>query len=119
MKININHPSFVNFVDNVNATVLSQAQIDNYFNLSLDRKMNTLYTIYKILTNAVSVRAKLADTDMKKLVDILLKKNEEFENYEMSAALKDISTNFTMISDFVKPKRKNKKSIKIDDSKNG
>jgi hypothetical protein len=119
MKINTNHPSFLNFINNINTTVMAHAQIDDYFSLSLDKKMNTLYVVFKLLRNTINLRTKISDEELKELIQILIKKNEEYENYEFAAALKDIETNFKIINDFVKPKRKSNKTIKVDKPKNG
>ena len=119
MRVNINHPSFLSFIDNVNSTLIAHAQIEDYFNLSLDKKMNTLYTVFKLVKSTVSLRARLSDDDLKEFINVLWKKNEEFENYEIAAVLKDIYANFPLINDFVKPKRKSSKTVKVDKTKNG
>ena len=114
MKYNPNHPTFLTFITNVNNTVMSHAQVENYFTLTLDKKMNVLYYILKLLRSSANLRVKITDDDLKDLVEILRKKNEEYENYEFAAALKDIHSNFTIISDFIKPKRKTSKTVKVD-----
>ena len=42
MKLNLNHPSFIAFLDNVTASILSNVNVDNYFRLPQDKKMNVL-----------------------------------------------------------------------------
>lgn len=117
MKYNPNHPTFLTFITNVNNTVMSHAQVEDYFTLTLDKKMNVLYYILKLLKSSANLRVKIDDEDLKDLIEILRKKNEEYENYEFAAALKDIHVNFTIISDFIKPKRKSSKTVKVDKPK--
>lgn len=119
MKVNINHPSFVTFIDTVNTTVVAHAQVDDYFNLSLEKKMNTLYVVFKLVKSSVSMRARLTDSEFKEFIEVLWKKNEEYENYEIAAVLKDIYNNFKLLSDDSKPKRKSSKTVKVDKPKNG
>lgn len=119
MRININHPSFLSFIDNINQSVMSHSPVDTYFSMSLDKKMSTLYLVFKVLKNSVSLRAKLSDDELKSFIDILCKKNEEYENYEFAAMLKDILNNFDVVNEFVKPKKRQGKTIKVDKSPNG
>ena len=49
MKVNINHPSFIAFLDNVTTQILSNVNVENYFKLSQDKKMNVLYMVLKSL----------------------------------------------------------------------
>lgn len=119
MRININHPSFLGFIDSVNHTVMTHAPIETYFTMTLDNKMSSLYVVFRLLKNTVNLKAKLSDDDLKSFLEILCKKNEEYENYEFAAILKDIIHNFDLVNDFVKPKRKQGKTIKIDKSTNG
>lgn len=119
MRINVNHPSFLNFIDNVNQTVITHSPVETYFSMTLDKKMSTLYVVFKLLKNAVNVRAKLTDDELKSFIEILCKKNEEYENYEFAAMLKDILHNFELVNEFVKPKKRQGKTIKVDKSSNG
>lgn len=119
MRININHPGFLNSFHNINNLVMAHSPVENYFELPLDKKMNTLYSVFKLVKSSVEVRVKLTDEELKKFIDIMWKKNEEFENYEFAAALRDISMNFKSINDTVKPKRKTTKKVKLDKPENG
>lgn len=119
MRINVNHPSFLNFIDNINQTVMTNSPVDTYFSMSIDKRMSTLYVVFKLLKNSVNLRAKLSDDELKSFIEILCKKNEEYENYEFAAMLKDIINNFELVSEFVKPKKRQGKTIKIDKSPNG
>ena len=105
MSININHPTFILFLESVTNNILSHVQIENYFSFSKEKKISTQYVILTIMKNSMNVSSKLTDTDLKTFVDILWNKNERMENYEMAGALKDVSENFTIINDFIKTNR--------------
>ena len=42
MNVNINHPSFISFLENVSASILSNVTISNYFSLNQDKKLSNL-----------------------------------------------------------------------------
>lgn len=122
MRINTNHPSFVTFFNNVNTVVIAHSPIENYFDLPLEKKTNTLYVIFKLIKSTLHLRTKLNDEEIKAFIDVMWKKNEELENYEFAAALRDISNNFNSINESTRPKRKSSKNVKtakIDKSTNG
>jgi hypothetical protein len=119
MRININHPSFINSFNNINTMVMAHAPVGDYFNLPSDKKMGVLYSVFTVLKSGVNLRIKLSDEELKNFVDIMWKKNEEMENYEFAAALKDISTNYKSICESTKPKRKNSKIVKLDKPSDG
>ena len=56
---------------------------------------------------------------MRSFVIVLWKKNEEMENYEFAAILKDISNNFDAVNDFTKTTKRQIRKTKIDKSNNG
>ena len=112
MNVNVNHPSFIQFLDNVTANILSDITVDNYFSLSQDKKLGAQYVVLKLMKNSVKVRAKLTDTELRSFVSVLWKKNEEIENYEFAGILKDISNNFDSINDITKPAKRIKKETK-------
>jgi hypothetical protein len=115
MSFNNNHPSFLLFLDKVTSNILSQITIDNYFNLPQDKKMGVLYVVFKYIRNSIKIGGKVTDKEMKTFIQFLWKKNEENENYEFAAVLKDITNNFDSINEFVKPKQKvGKPHIKIE-----
>jgi hypothetical protein len=118
MKLNINHPSFIAFLDNVTTSIISNVNIDNYFKLSQDKKMNVLYMVFKLMKKSVAMGPKLTDNEMKSFIAVLWKKNEEIENYEFAAILNDIANNYESINEFTKtPKRT--RTIKVDKEKSG
>ena len=118
MKVNVNHPSFISFLDNVSNTILSNISIDNYFSLTQEKKMGVLYMVFKLMKNSVKVRAKLTDTEMRSFVTVLWKKNEENENYEFAAILKDIINNFDAVNDSTKTIKRQTRTIKTDKNRN-
>ena len=79
MNVNINHPSFISFLENVSASILSNVTVNNYFSLTQDKKLGVQYMVLKLMKNAVKVRAKLTDNELRSFVSVLWKKNEECE----------------------------------------
>ena len=120
MKVNVNHPSFISFLDNVSNTILSNVSIDNYFSLTQEKKMGVLYMVFKLMKKSISVRATLSDLEMRSFVTVLWKKNEESENYEFAAILKDILDNFDTVNEFTNtPPKRTTRTIKTDKTNNG
>ncbi len=111
MSINVNHPSFITFLDNVTKTILSETDIKNYFNIPLDKRAKIQKVCFLILKKSLKTRALVTDTEIKAFVIILQKKNEESENYEVSAILKDIIINFDDINP--QPEKKNVSTAKV------
>lgn len=98
MKVNVNHPSFISFLENISSNILSAIKIDEYFNLSDEKKLTVSYTVLNILKNSAKVKANLSDEDLKSFITVLCKKNEEAENYEFAAVLNDVVKNFSVIN---------------------
>jgi hypothetical protein len=86
--------------------------IENYFSLPQDKKMNVLYVVFKLMKNSLKVRAKLTDDEVRYFVNELMKNNERSENYEFAAILKDISNNFDSINEVTKPVKRQSRTIK-------
>ena len=118
MKVNVNHPSFISFLDNVSNTILSNISIDNYFSLTQEKKMGVLYMVFKLMKKSISVRATLSDLEMRSFVTVLWKKNEELENYEFAAILNDIANNFDAVNDSTKTIKRQTRTIKTDKNRN-
>ena len=114
MKVDIHHPSFVVFLENVTDSIITSVNVENYFSLPQDKKMNVLYVVFKLMKNAVKVRVKLTESELKDFIDVLLKNNEDSENYEFAAILKDISNNFDSINEVTKPIKRQTRTSKIE-----
>lgn len=112
MRVNVNHPSFISFLDNVTNTILSNITVENYFQLTQEKKLAVQFTVLKLMKNSVKVRAKLTDLELRSFVIVLCKKNEESENYEIASILNDISTNFDTINDVSKTPKRTTRKIK-------
>lgn len=112
MKINVNNPSFIAFLDQITNSILSNITIENYFKLSQEKKLNVQYVVFKLFKNEVKYRATFTDDEIKNLITLLWKKNELSENYEFASILNDIKNNFDVICEFTKPKRRTTKKIK-------
>ena len=70
--------------------------------------------VYKLMRNSVGLKTNLTDLEMKSFLTVLWKKNEENENYELAAILKDILNNFDSVNELTKstkrqPKQKTEK----------
>lgn len=98
MKVNVNQPSFISFLENVSTNILSAIKIDDYFTLSQDKKLSISFTVLNLIRNSAKVKANLSDTELKTFITILWKKNEDLENYEFAAILDDIVKNFDVIN---------------------
>lgn len=116
MRVNVNHPSFVTFLENVTNTILSNISVENYFQLVPEKKLAVQYAVLKLMKNSVKVRAKLTDLELKSFVIVLWKKNEEAENYEFAAILNDINQNFETVNEITKPNKRTTRKIKTDAS---
>ena len=114
MKVNVNHPSFIAFLEDVTKMILSDISVENYFSLPQDRKMTVLYTVFTLLRKTLNMKTNLGVNEMKVFITVLWKKNEESENYEIAAILKDISLNFDAISDFTNKPKRTRKTIKVE-----
>lgn len=112
MRVNVNHPSFISFLDNVTNTILSNISVETYFQLTQEKKLALQFTVLKLMKNSVKVRAKLTDLELRSFVIVLCKKNEESENYEIASILNDISTNFDTINDVTKTPKRTVRKIK-------
>ena len=119
MRVNVNHPSFVQFLDNITTTILSSVTAENYFKLSQEKKMTVLYTVFKLMKKSLKIRAELTDLEMRTFVTVLWKKNEECENYEFAAILNDINNNFDAVAEFTKTIKRQSRTIRTEAKKNG
>lgn len=114
MKVNVNHPSFISFLENVTNNILSTIKIDEYFNLSIEKKLAISFTVLNLLKNSAKIKANLSDPELKTFIIVLCKKSEENENYEFAAVLNDVIKNFDVVNNLSdstrKPSRQTKKS---------
>ena len=120
MKVNVNHPSFVSFLENISNNILSTIKIEEYFNLAPEKKLTVSYTVLNLLKNSAKVKANLTDKELKSFITVLCKKNEEAEYYEFAAVLNDVIKNYETVSELLtvpkKTARKNRKSKPDSDS---
>lgn len=114
MRVNVNHPSFITFLENVTNTVFSSISVESYFQLTPEKKLAVQFAVLKLMKNSIKVRAKLTDLELKSFVVVLWKKNEEEENYEFAAILNDIATNFDSVNIVTKPTKRVPRKIKND-----
>lgn len=117
MRMNVNHPSFVTFMETVNTSILGNVKSDKYFGFTSEKKLSVQYLTLKLIYQTVKVRAKLTNEELLMFSKILLKKNEELENYEFAAILKDLIGNFDRVYEMTTSTPKTRtKSVKTDKS---
>jgi len=106
MKIDINHPTFIKFIENVINNITTNVYVERYFDLNNEQKLGDQLKVFKIMNNSLRSGVKLNELEYKSFINILWKKSEENEKYELSAILKDVLENFDKIYDVTKPIKK-------------
>jgi hypothetical protein len=99
MDINVNHPNFIVFLDNVSNTILAHVTTTGYFALSPEKKLGMQYIVFKLMKTSLRIKGSLTTDELKSFTVILCKKNEENENYELAAILNDIIKNFDSVNE--------------------
>ena len=116
MKVNTTHPSFIAFLESISTNILTTIKIEDYFGLTPEKKLNFSFTVLNLIKSSARVKANLSDDDLKSFITVLCKKNEETENYEFAAVLRDVVNNFDRLTELSnstkKPTRQVKKSNK-------
>lgn len=112
MKVNVNHPSFISFLESITNSILSSIKIDDYFILSSEKKLTISFTVLNLLKNSAKIKANLTKDDLKNFIVVLCKKNEENENYEFAAILNDIIKNYDTINEMSNSTKKTPKPTK-------
>lgn len=109
MKGDINNVWFVKSLDNLNKNITTNISVESYFSFNAEKKLNSQYLIFKIITKSVGIKSRTDQEFLKLIIGSLMKRNELFENYELSGVLKDMKTNFDYLYETdtkpVKPKR--------------
>jgi hypothetical protein len=54
MKVNVNHPSFISFIENVTNNILSNISIQDYFSLNLDKNEESENYEFAAILNDIS-----------------------------------------------------------------
>lgn len=103
MKINVNHPSFLSFIDEISNNIQTSVSIYGYFKLSAEAKLAVQILVFKYINHSIKIRVKLTDDELKSFLQVLWKKTENLENYELAAILKDLTISFDSIWDLIKP----------------
>lgn len=117
MKLNLEHPSIIKFLIEVSDNVLKNVSIGSYFKLTGEKKTTLIYVVFKLIKSSVMFHVKLSDLEYRTFLTALQKKNEEIENYEFAAILREICTNFDSINEVCKPLKKIKKDVKKEHNK--
>jgi len=116
MKVNTTHPSFIAFLESISTNILTNIKIEDYFALTPEKKLNVSFTVLNLIKSSARVKANLSDDDLKSFITVLCKKNEETENYEFAAVLRDVVNNFDRLTELSnstkKPPRQPRKTTK-------
>jgi hypothetical protein len=104
MKINVKHPTFQSYLEEITTNILSLVSVENYFTLNNDAKIGIQYIVLKYIDSSLKIRLSIEDNDIKNFIQILLKRTDENENYEFSNVLKDLNNNFDLLMSKTKPK---------------
>lgn len=116
--MDINHPTYILFLDNVTNGILSNVSVNTYFTITPEKKVKIQYVVLKLMRSLIKSRGKFSDNEIKNLISILMKKNEENDNFELAAVLRDIINNFDTINELSKPVKKSLKVVKNDTTEN-
>jgi len=111
MKVNVNQPSFIMFLETITNNILSTIKIDDYFTLNKEKQLSVSFTVLNLLKNTAKIKANLSNEELKRFIVELLKKNEEAENYEFAAVLNDVIKNFEAITNISNVSKKSGKKI--------
>lgn len=112
MKIDINHPSFINFLDNVISNITTNVHVEKYFSLSNEQKIAEQLKVFKVMNSSLRSGIRLTELEYRSFVTVLWKKSEENEKYEVSAILKDITENFDSLYGIIRPVVKTTRKIR-------
>jgi len=99
MRYNINHPTFISFLEKISNNIITSVNVSDYFGLSSEQKLTVLYTVFSLVKNVAKLKTNLNEPELKAFITLLWKKNEEIENYELAEVLNDIIINFDKINE--------------------
>jgi hypothetical protein len=112
MKINLTNNWVAQFIDNIGKNILSSVEIDKYFSLNNEKKMVTQYLVFKIIIKSISLNVKNSNESIPIILNFLLKRSEENENYELSEIMKDIKVNYDKLIEMNSSSVKQVKPVK-------
>ena len=99
MRISADHPSFISFLNEVTNKVIENVEIDKYFYITKEKQLNTQFVVFTLIEKNIKNKVTILSEQLKTFFVILVKKNENLENYEVAALLNDIINNFDDIQD--------------------
>ncbi len=112
MKMNLTNNWVAQFIDNIGKNILSSVEIDKYFSLNNEKKMVTQYLVFKIIIKSISLNVKNSNESIPIILNFLLKRSEENENYELSEIMKDIKVNYDKLIEMNNASVKQVKPVK-------
>jgi hypothetical protein len=122
MKMNLTNNWVAQFIDNIGKSVLSNIETDKYFSLNSEKKLVTQYLVFKIILKNVSLKVKDFNESVPIIINFLLKRSEENENYEFAEIMKDIKLNYDKLIEMntasIKPNTTTKRTITVTNKSN-
>jgi hypothetical protein len=97
MKIDLNNSSLLKYINNISKNITSKVNTEKYFKLSDEQKVSLSYTVFTLIKT--SNKISLNNEDFKKIILLLIKKNEIDENYEIASILNHIFKNYDKLND--------------------
>jgi hypothetical protein len=94
------------------SNITTNVHTEKYFTLSNEQKLSEQLKVFKVMNTSLRRGVTLNDLEYKSFINIVLKKSEEGEKYELSAIMKDILQNFDSIYEVTKPIKKTTRKIK-------
>lgn len=114
MTTNLNNPTFMAFVDNVNSSIINHINLKNYFGMNSENRLNVQHITMKLIKNSIKLRSKMNDHELRSFITVLWKKNEDLEIFEFAQILSDILKNFDAINESTKSPKRQPRTIKTD-----
>lgn len=108
MKIDVNHPSFVKFTEHVINNITTNVSVEKYFKNNKEQKLTNQLQTIKVIDGSLKKipTFKFDKTQYNNFIDVLLKKSESVEKYELSSLMKDILNNFDSLYEGIKTVKK-------------
>lgn len=111
MRISLEHPSFISYLNEIVDNVIENVDIEKYFYINKEKQLNIQFIVFTLVEKNIRNKVTILSEQLTPFLLILVKKNEKKENYEVAAILNDIVNNFDEIMD------KKDKLTKISSSK--
>lgn len=111
MNININHTSFIKFMETCTKNITEAIDISNYIDADNKKKTAIDYIVYQTFIKSFSYKVKLSDTEKEKILEVLMLHHAKKENYVLALIFKNIKNNIPKYSEVKTRKRIVKKPV--------